>query len=48
MPKNVPFGQARARNDTESQGIVLKAEMDHAKRQVKESENHCVVREDSQ
>ena len=29
VPKSVPFG--RARNDNESQGIALKAEVDHAK-----------------
>ena len=48
VPNNVPSGQTRARNDTESHGVALKAEMDHEKRRVKAPENHCVVREDNQ
>ena len=42
VPKSVPFGQTRARNDTESQGIALNAEMDHAKRLRKFQRNYTV------
>ena len=46
--ETVPSGQTRARNNTQSQGVTLKAEMDHAKRRVKWTENHCVIRGDNQ